>query len=70
MAAILSSDIGAELAAEGAGTVLPCDMQWDLPPLSLLLRSGPEVPRMPGTLVDAIRRAAAVLAAEGDTGRK
>lgn len=65
LAAILSSDIGAELAAGGAGALLPCDMQWDLPPLSLLLRSGPEVPRVPGTLVEAIRQAAAVLADGG-----
>ena len=57
--ALLAHDVGTELAAAGAGALLPFELHWSLPPISLLLPKGPARQRATGALVEAVKAAAA-----------
>lgn len=55
--ALLAHDVGAELAAKGAAALLPCELAWSLPPISLLsLREGMS-PRLPPEAIRALKLA-------------
>lgn len=62
--AILAHDIGAELAAGGAGALLPHPLRWSLPPVSLLVRKERAQQRETKALAAAVRAAAKRAVAE------
>ncbi|TFY99834.1 LysR family transcriptional regulator [Ramlibacter rhizophilus] len=64
--ALLAHDVGADLAARGAAALLPCALQWDLPPISLLSLAGASGARLSPQAVQALSAAVARMPGQRD----